>query len=50
MRRFVSDCGKLARLKLLLAELKEGGYRGLIHFQMTRMMDMINMHSERLGW
>jgi chromatin-remodeling ATPase INO80 len=41
MRRFVSDCGKLARLDALLKELKEGGHRVLLYFQMTRMIDMM---------
>jgi DNA helicase INO80 len=41
MRRFVSDCGKLARLDLLLKELKAGGHRVLLYFQMTRMIDMM---------
>ena len=41
MRRFVSDCGKLARLDALLGELKAGGHRVLIYFQMTRMMDLM---------
>ena len=41
MRRFVSDCGKLARLDALLAELRAGGHRVLIYFQMTRMMDLM---------
>ena len=41
MRRFVSDCGKLARLDRLLVELKAGNHRVLIYFQMTRMMDLM---------
>ena len=41
MRRFVSDCGKLARLDALLSELKVEGHRVLIYFQMTRMMDLM---------
>jgi chromatin-remodeling ATPase INO80 len=41
MRRFVSDCGKLARLDALLKELKEGGHRVLLYFQMTRMIDLM---------
>jgi DNA helicase INO80 len=41
MRRFVSDCGKLARLDALLKQLKEGNHRVLLYFQMTRMIDMM---------
>jgi chromatin-remodeling ATPase INO80 len=41
MRRFVSDCGKLARLDALLKELKENNHRVLLYFQMTRMIDMM---------
>ncbi|KAH8148143.1 uncharacterized protein LAJ45_07907 [Morchella importuna] len=40
MRRFVSDSGKLAKLDALLTELKAGGHRVLLYFQMTRMMDL----------
>jgi len=41
MRRFISDCGKLARLDSLLKELKENGHRVLLYFQMTRMIDLM---------
>lgn len=41
MRRFVTDSGKLAKLDKLLAELKEGGHRVLLYFQMTRMIDLM---------
>ena len=41
MRRFVTDAGKLARLDQLLRELKEGGHRVLLYFQMTRMIDLM---------
>ena len=41
MHRFVIDSGKLATLDRLLAELKAGGHRVLLYFQMTRMMDLI---------
>ena len=41
MHRFVTDSGKLAMLDKLLAELKAGGHRVLLYFQMTRMMDLI---------
>ncbi|KAL7273772.1 putative DNA helicase ino80 [Rhizina undulata] len=40
MRRFVSDSGKLAKLDSLLTELKAGGHRVLLYFQMTKMMDL----------
>lgn len=40
MRRFVSDSGKLAKLDALLTELKAGGHRVLLYFQMTKMMDL----------
>ncbi|KAK3076474.1 putative DNA helicase ino80, partial [Coniosporium uncinatum] len=41
MRRFVTDSGKLAKLDALLRELKEGGHRVLLYFQMTRMIDLM---------
>lgn len=41
MRRFVTDSGKLAKLDELLRELKEGGHRVLVYFQMTRMIDLM---------
>lgn len=41
MRRFVSDSGKLAKLDQLLRELKDGGHRVLLYFQMTRMIDLM---------
>ena len=41
MRRFVTDSGKLARLDRLLRDLKEGGHRVLLYFQMTRMIDLM---------
>ncbi|KAK5706763.1 putative DNA helicase ino80 [Elasticomyces elasticus] len=41
MRRFVTDSGKLAQLDRLLRELKEGGHRVLLYFQMTRMIDLM---------
>ena len=41
MRRFVTDCGKLAKLDQLLRELKEGDHRVLLYFQMTRMIDLM---------
>lgn len=41
MRRFVAESGKLARLDSLLTELKAGGHRVLLYFQMTRMIDLM---------
>ena len=41
MRRFVTDSGKLAKLDHLLSQLKEGGHRVLLYFQMTRMIDLM---------
>jgi chromatin-remodeling ATPase INO80 len=41
MHRFVTDSGKLATLDRLLGELRAGGHRVLLYFQMTRMMDLI---------
>ncbi|KIW20504.1 hypothetical protein PV08_01079 [Exophiala spinifera] len=41
MRRFVTDSGKLAKLDSLLRELKNGGHRVLLYFQMTRMIDLM---------
>ena len=41
MRRFVTDCGKLAKLDQLLRELKQNGHRVLLYFQMTRMIDLM---------
>ena len=41
MRRFVTDCGKLAKLDKLLHELKAGNHRVLLYFQMTRMINLM---------
>ena len=41
MRRFVTDSGKLGKLDSLLRELKNGGHRVLLYFQMTRMIDLM---------
>ncbi|KAH8702572.1 putative SNF2 family helicase/ATPase [Talaromyces proteolyticus] len=41
MGRFVTDSGKLAKLDELLRELKNGGHRVLLYFQMTRMIDLM---------
>lgn len=41
MKRLIFDSAKLARLDSLLRELKAGGHRCLIYFQMTRMMSIM---------
>ena len=41
MRRFVTDSGKLAKLDQLLRQLKDGGHRVLLYFQMTKMIDLM---------
>lgn len=41
MKRLIFDSAKLARLDLLLRELKKGGHRVLLYFQMTKMIDLI---------
>ncbi|KAL7425097.1 putative DNA helicase ino80 [Cryptotrichosporon argae] len=41
IKRLIVDSAKLARLDELLRELKQGGHRVLLYFQMTRMMDLI---------
>lgn len=41
MRRFVTDSGKLAKLDQLLRNLKNGGHRVLLYFQMTKMIDLM---------
>ncbi len=41
MRRFVTDSGKLAKLDQLLRDLRDGGHRVLLYFQMTRMIDLM---------
>ncbi|KAF7303328.1 SNF2 family helicase ATPase [Mycena kentingensis (nom. inval.)] len=40
-KRLIYDSAKLARLDLLLQELKAGDHRVLVYFQMTRMMDLM---------
>ncbi|KAJ3976310.1 SNF2 family DNA-dependent ATPase [Lentinula raphanica] len=40
-KRLIYDSAKLARLDTLLQELKAGGHRVLVYFQMTRMMDLM---------
>ncbi|KAA1090927.1 putative DNA helicase ino80 [Puccinia graminis f. sp. tritici] len=41
LEKLMLDSGKLARLDSLLQELKTGGHRVLIYFQMTRMIDLM---------
>lgn len=41
MNRFITESGKLAKLDLLLQELKANDHRVLIYFQMTKMMDLM---------
>jgi DNA helicase INO80 len=41
IKRLIVDSAKLARLDLLLRELKAGGHRVLLYFQMTKMMDLV---------
>ncbi|KAM0788821.1 hypothetical protein ACM66B_002907 [Microbotryomycetes sp. NB124-2] len=41
LRKLILDSGKLAKLDSLLKELKAGGHRCLIYFQMTRMIDLM---------
>ncbi|MBW0499118.1 hypothetical protein O181_038833 [Austropuccinia psidii MF-1] len=41
LEKLMLDSGKLARLDSLLQELKAGGHRVLIYFQMTRMIDLM---------
>ena len=41
MNKLIVDSSKLARLDSLLRELKAGGHRVLIYFQMTKMIDLM---------
>ncbi|KEI41892.1 uncharacterized protein L969DRAFT_91363 [Mixia osmundae IAM 14324] len=41
LAKLILESGKLARLDTLLQELKAGGHRVLIYFQMTRMIDLM---------
>ncbi|KAK4057852.1 putative DNA helicase ino80 [Microbotryomycetes sp. JL221] len=41
LRKLILDSGKLAKLDSLLKELKSGGHRCLVYFQMTRMIDLM---------
>lgn len=40
-KRLIYDSAKLARLDVLLQELKVGNHRVLIYFQMTKMIDLM---------
>ncbi|GAA5984905.1 hypothetical protein JCM11641_003621 [Rhodosporidiobolus odoratus] len=40
LHKLILDSGKLAKLDALLTELKAGGHRCLIYFQMTKMIDL----------
>jgi DNA helicase INO80 len=41
VKRLIFDSAKLARLDTLLQELKAGGHKVLIYFQMTKMIDLM---------
>ncbi|KAG0036182.1 putative DNA helicase ino80 [Podila clonocystis] len=41
MKQLVMDSGKLSILDKLLVELKAGGHRVLLYFQMTKMIDLM---------
>jgi DNA helicase INO80 len=41
IKRLIVDSAKLSRLDELLRELKDGGHRVLLYFQMTKMMDLV---------
>ncbi|KAF9574874.1 putative DNA helicase ino80 [Mortierella alpina] len=41
MKQLIMDSGKLAVLDKLLVELKAGGHRVLVYFQMTKMIDLM---------
>lgn len=41
IKRLIVDSAKLARLDELLRELKDGGHRVLLYFQMTKMMNLV---------
>jgi DNA helicase INO80 len=41
LHKLILDSGKLAKLDSLLQELKAGGHRVLVYFQMTRMIDLM---------
>lgn len=41
LHKLILDSGKLAKLDELLIQLKAGGHRVLVYFQMTRMIDLM---------
>lgn len=41
LQKLILDSGKLAKLDALLSELKAGGHRVLVYFQMTKMIDLM---------
>ncbi len=41
MNKLIVDSSKMAKLDMLLRELKANGHRVLIYFQMTRMIDLM---------
>lgn len=41
LHKLILDSGKLAKLDELLVQLKAGGHRVLVYFQMTRMIDLM---------
>lgn len=41
LQKLILDSGKLAKLDTLLSELKAGGHRVLVYFQMTKMIDLM---------
>lgn len=41
MERFVLESAKLKKLDQMLVDLKKGGHKCLIYFQMTKMMDLM---------
>lgn len=47
---FISDSGKLVVLDALLYNLKQGGHRVLIYFQMTRMMNLMEDYLVKRGY
>lgn len=47
---FISDSGKLVVLDALLHNLKKGGHRVLIYFQMTRMMNLMEDYLVKKGY
>lgn len=47
---FISDSGKLVVLDALLHNLKQGGHRVLIYFQMTRMMNLMEDYLVKRGY